>query len=121
MHLHTGLAFSGAKFRLKTLHAKLMPYGISTDRAAKNVESWTVIYPDVSVEVWCRKYPALRELQIGKCSCGQPVQELKPYYAKYTLGLVSGMCSCGTEGAFFISIPREGPLLDAFAGALLTL
>jgi hypothetical protein len=55
-----------------------------------------MIYPDVTVEDWIAKHPAL---EVSKCSCidcGVEIKSDKPYMSRDYIGLESKPCVCGS-------------------------
>jgi len=54
-----------------------------------------VIYPDVSLEEWLRRYPDLKP-KTGLCdACGGPKPTVKPFRYRHGVGIQSEPCKCG--------------------------
>lgn len=63
-----------------------------------------MIFPDVSLESWLKKYPALK-VRKGKCpQCGSRIKTETPFVSSDWAGLTN-ICSCGYDG-MDISVPR---------------
>jgi hypothetical protein len=80
-----------------------------------------MLYPDVTVEEWCKRYPALERYLPAFCLCGRSVNVLKPYVAKNTLGLSSEACVCGRARPFSAAIFRDESLKEELLSALFAL
>lgn len=55
-----------------------------------------MIFPDISIQEWKRKYPTLECVETRCIDCNAPVIAVKPYITKDYVGLVSNPCSCGS-------------------------
>lgn len=54
-----------------------------------------MIYPDVTLEEWLKRYPDLKVVT-GICDgCGGPKPTIKPFRFKHGVGLECLPCSCG--------------------------
>lgn len=67
-----------------------------------------MIYPDVTVEEWLRRYPVFREDIPSECICGREINSFKPIIFKDRVGIVSGLCACGVDGGVSVTIARTG-------------
>lgn len=57
-----------------------------------------MIYPEVSLEVWTKKYPALKDPI--KCICGHLREVVRPWISKDYVGVETGICEkCGRPPA----------------------
>jgi hypothetical protein len=66
-----------------------------------------MIYPDVSLEKWFKKYPFLKDYIPLTCICGKQVYEVTPYYTHLSAGISTGVCECGIKAAETCSMPRN--------------
>jgi hypothetical protein len=68
-----------------------------------------MIFPDVSVEKWCRKYNGL-ELKTSKCwACRQPRTTTIPFIEQGWAGLRAPQCPCGrNKGSFSVRVSTDG-------------
>jgi hypothetical protein len=81
-----------------------------------------MIYPDVTVEEWCKRHPALRATLPALCICGREVLKLRPYLAQASLGLTSAEgCGCGRPRPYTASVVRDPELRDGLLKALSSL
>lgn len=56
-----------------------------------------MIFPDVSVVEWIKKYPSLSEVTTSCFDCGREIVANKPFITKHYVGLVSSKCICGSN------------------------
>lgn len=54
-----------------------------------------MIYPDVTVEEWTKRYPGLKVVSTTCCECGSKINTDRPFVSMDYVGLESGPCSCG--------------------------
>lgn len=74
-----------------------------------------MIFPDVSTEEWCRRYPAL-EVKSRPChTCRRPRTANIPFIEKHWVGLRSKDCMCGRGKAIAVSTPRTDATDDALS------
>lgn len=72
-----------------------------------------MIYPDIPLKVWLKKYPDLEVLS-HKCeSCGEISKSETPFLTKEYAGLESQPCSCGKGRggcSTYVTITKEAHL-----------
>ena len=69
-----------------------------------------MIFPEVSLETWQKKYPGL-EPQPGECECGTKGMTTIPWYSKEWVGLAMPECKkCGDEVPAFTCKARSPEL-----------
>jgi len=68
-----------------------------------------MIFPDVTIKEWLKKYPDLDEPDYShSCSeCGVKIKEYKPFIEKDWIGFVSNKCDCGCGFHVFNDIPNS--------------
>lgn len=65
-----------------------------------------MIYPKISIEGWLEKHPTFKEDLPLKCLCGREVYDFTPFVTSNAVGISTGKCVCGVQGAEAVSIPR---------------
>jgi hypothetical protein len=68
-----------------------------------------MIFPDVSLEEWKKRFPKLKEI-VGACdACGASMITRRPFLEKNYAGLVAESCSCGKN--------RHAPIIGVTTSA----
>lgn len=67
-----------------------------------------MIYPEVSLKDWLKKYPVLEIKKIKCHHCRVPMIADIPFIEKNWIGLESKDCACGKGKGISISTPRPG-------------
>jgi hypothetical protein len=77
-----------------------------------------VIFVDIALDAWYRKYPSLEEVAPKTCSCGQSIQ-WKPFVAKGFVGVVVEDCSCEQTGEA-VFLPTDPRIREQWSQILLS-
>lgn len=64
-----------------------------------------MIYPEITVEEWERKWLIVPDE--GYCICGKKHKTTKPFISKKYVGFVSENCDCGAYEPIITFIPRS--------------
>jgi hypothetical protein len=54
-----------------------------------------MIYPDVSLKEWRKKYPELKVMKLDCDNCGKTIVANRPFLTKGYAGLDAPRCECG--------------------------
>ena len=75
-----------------------------------------MIYPDVPLEQWLKKYPALTVLKEKCRKCGTEVSTDKPFITDDFVGIHVSPCSCGHESKIMSCFTRTKESLRKWRG-----
>ncbi|WP_186650285.1 hypothetical protein [Fluviispira vulneris] len=77
-------------------------------------------YPDIKIDSWLKKYPALKEKYPKICTCGEIRNEAVPFVSDNWVGLKYSRCKCGKLSSR-ASIPRSEKLRKELMEIILNL
>ena len=73
-----------------------------------------MIYPDVTVEEWCRRYDL--SVEKDRCpKCRKAIYTSRPFIEKGFVGLIAPKCSCGYDSGFSVQEVRPNFLESLLA------
>jgi hypothetical protein len=72
-----------------------------------------VIYPQVTVEEWCKRYPALAVVKRPCRACRKQRLACVPFIEREWVGLRSAACPCGKGQSLSVSTLRPSSQLNS--------